>query len=99
MAVPGTVPKDAGLGIPLTSHDEAALVTVAGDGERELVVKGEVEGDGVVGSEWMGQGDLGYGVVLRVAVIGRDEVHGRGEVAVAVGLDVGDDDAAELLGG
>ena len=46
MAVPGAVPEDAGFGIPLASHDEVALVAVAGDGERELVVKGDVKGDG-----------------------------------------------------
>src|ERR1700693_5728456 len=75
MAVPGAVPEDSGLGVPLASHDEVALVAVAGDRERELVVKGDVEGDGVVGSEWVGESDFGYGVVLRVAVVGSDEVH------------------------
>ena len=64
VAVPGTMPEDAGLGVPLASHDEVALVAVAGDGEREQVVEGEVEGDGVVGCEWVREGDLGYGVVL-----------------------------------
>ena len=39
-------------------------------------MEGEVEGDGVVGSERVGESDLGYGVVLSVAVVGRDEVHG-----------------------
>ena len=76
VAVPGAVPEDAGLGVPLASHDEVALVAVAGDGERELIVEGEVEGDGVVGRERVGEGDLGYGVVLLVAVVGGDEVHG-----------------------
>ena len=47
----------------------------------------------------MGQGDFGYGVVLLVAVVGSDEVHRGGEVAVAVGVDVGDGDAALLFGG
>ena len=64
MAVPGAVPEDAGFGIPLASHDEVALVAVAGDRERELIVKGDVEGDGVVGSERVGESDFGYGVVL-----------------------------------
>ena len=40
------------------------------------------------------KGDLGYGVVLCVAIIRCDEVHGGGEVAVAVRIDVGDGDAA-----
>ena len=31
VAVPGAVPEDAGLGVPLASHDEVALVAVAGD--------------------------------------------------------------------
>ena len=62
-------------------------------------MKGHVEGDGVIGSERVGESDLGYGVVLRVAVVGSDEVHGGGEVAVAVGVDVGDGDAAEFFGG
>ena len=31
------------------SFGEVALPAVAGDGERELVVEGDVEGDGVVG--------------------------------------------------
>ena len=97
MAVPCAVPEDAGLGVPLASHDEVALVAVAGDGERELVVEGEVEGDGVVGGERVGKLDLGYGVVLRIAVVGGDEVEGGGEVAVGAvesGVDVGDGDAA-----
>ncbi len=33
---------------------------------------------------------FGYGVVLRVAVVGSGEVEGGGEVALAVGFDVGD---------
>ena len=94
VAVPGSVPEDAGLGIPLAAHNEVAFVTVASDGEGELVVEGEVEGDRVVGCERMWESELGYGVVEGVAVIGCDEVHRRGEVAVAVGVDVGDGDAA-----
>ncbi len=94
VAVPCAVPEDAGLGEPLTTHDEVALVAVAGDGEGELVVEGEAEGDGVVGGERAGEGDLGYGVVEEVAVVGGDEVEGGGEVAVGVGFDVGDGDAA-----
>jgi hypothetical protein len=60
----------------LAAHDEVALVAVAGDRQRELVVKGEVKGDGVVGSEWMRAGDLGDSVVLGIAVVGCDEAHG-----------------------
>ncbi len=55
VAVPRAVPEDAGLGIPLAAHDEVALVAVAGDGDGELIVEGEVEGDGVVGRERMGE--------------------------------------------
>ena len=47
----------------------------------------------------MGESNFGYGVVLCVAVVGGDEVHGRGEVAVTVGVDVRDGDAAEFFGG
>ena len=56
VAVPCAMPEDSGLGIPLAAHDEVALVTVARDGKRELVVEGEMEGDGVVGGEWMWEG-------------------------------------------
>ncbi len=76
VTVPGAVPEDSWLGIPLATHDEVAFVAVACDGERELVVEGEVEGYGVVGSEGVGEGEFGYGVILLVAVVGGDEVHG-----------------------
>ena len=94
MAVPGTVPEDARFGVPLTAHDEVSLVAIARDGEWEDVVEGEAEGDGVVGREGMGEGEFGYGVVFGVVVVGSDEVHGCGEVAVSVGFDVGDGDTA-----
>ena len=93
VAIPGAVPEDTGLGVPLATHDEVAFVAIAGDGERELVVEGETEGDGLVGCEWVRKSDLSYGVVFRVAVVGCDEVHGGGEITVAVGVDVGDGDA------
>ena len=65
MAVPRSVPEDADFGKPLASHDEVALVTVACDREWELVVEGEVKGDGFVGRERTRKDDLGDGVVLR----------------------------------
>src|SRR5215471_1121839 len=97
MTVPGSVPEDSGFGIPLASHEEVALVAVARDRDGELIVKRHVEGDGVVGSEQMRKSDFGYGVILGVAVVGSDEVHGWRQVAVAVGFDVIDGDAAEFF--
>ena len=47
-------------------------------------MEGEVEGDGVAGRKRVGKGDLGYGVVLRVAIVGRDKVHRGGEIASLV---------------
>jgi hypothetical protein len=47
----------------------------------------------------VGESDFGDGVVLGVAIVGSDEVHGGGEVAEALGVDVGDGDAALLFSG
>src|SRR6516225_8274842 len=58
VAVPGTVPEDADLGEPLSTHDEVALVAVARNREWKFIVEGEVKGDRVVRSQWARQRDL-----------------------------------------
>ena len=79
MAIPGTLrvgallPEDAYLGEPLAAHDEVAFPAVAGDGDRELVVKGDVKADGFVRRHRAGELDQHHGMVGDVAIVGRNE--------------------------
>ena len=104
MAVPralrfaGLLPKDADLGKPLATHDEVALPSIASDRDRKLVVKDDVEGDGLVGGHRARELDLHHGVIVHVAIVGRDELHRLRDVTEAVGGDCLDLDSADLLG-
>ena len=96
MAVPRAVPKDANLGKPLGAHDEVALVSVSGNGERKFVVKGEMEANRLARRERFGKGDLHHRMVVLIAIVGRSELHALREVAIALGGDALDVDGALL---
>ncbi len=81
VAVPGAVPEDAGFGIPLAAHDEVALVAVAGDGEGNWSWKARWKVTESLGASGRGRVISATVWSSAVAVVGRDEVEGGGEVA------------------
>ena len=81
VTIPGALPPHPNLREPLCSHEEVALVTGARQYFAELVVELNSELNRFAGGYRSRQFQLKNSMVVRIAVVGRDELHVRGEVA------------------
>ena len=82
MTVPGSVPPHADLGEPLSTEQEIALPSGAGLGLRQLIVKCDFELDESAGGIGFVEVQINNGLVVFVAIVGRDELQILGEIAL-----------------
>ncbi len=80
MAIPCPVPPHADLGKPLSGEQEGALVASAGDHLRENRMELYLEDDVLSGWDRAGKLDFKDGLVVGIAIIGRDKLDLLGEV-------------------
>src|SRR5215469_7763191 len=98
VAIPLILPPHTNLREPLTHHEEVALVAGACENLRQHILKVHVEYDRGAGKYRLWKRDLKDCVVVRVVVVGPNELHLGGEVTHAFDYEFANRDRAEMLG-
>src|SRR3954468_7404679 len=83
------LPPDTNFWKPLSTEDVVALVSGTRDGFAELGFETDLEGDFCSGRDRLRELNLHDCLVLRIAVIRLNEVHGGGEIAHAFDFKLG----------
>src|SRR3954452_21519260 len=83
------LPPDTDFGEPLSAEDVIAFVSGTRDGFAELCFETDLEGDLCAGRDRPRELNFHDGLVLRITVIGLNEVHCGGEIAHAFDFKLG----------